>query len=119
MTILQVLDPGDEALTSAGYRMEPGQRAVLVHSSVTNTGQAPYYPVGDLNLVLETDRHVLLGRANIAVASHPAFPIGVTPGRSTHGWSVFLIPSETVLAGIKWCIRPDMPQTIIGWPIAP
>jgi hypothetical protein len=62
---------------------------------------------------------VLLGRANIAVATHPAFPVGVTPGRTADGWSVFLIPSETVLAGIKWCIRPDMPQTILSWPIAP
>ena len=54
-----------------------------------------------------------------AVATHPAFPVGVTPGRTADGWSVFLIPSETVLAGIKWCIRPDMPQTILSWPIAP
>jgi hypothetical protein len=119
VTILDVLDPGDEVLTGAGYRMEPGQRAVLVHSSVANTGQVPYYPVGDLYLVLETDNRALLGRANIAVASHPAFPVGVTPGRTADGWSVFLIPSETVLAGIKWCIRPDMPQTILSWPIIP
>ena len=41
-------------LTGAGYRMDPGQRAVLVNSSVANNGQVPYYPVGDLYLVLET-----------------------------------------------------------------
>jgi len=119
VTVLAVLDPGDAVLTDAGYRMEPGQRAVLVHSSVQNAGQAHYYPVGDANLVLETDAHVLLGRANVAVATHPAFGVGVAPGRTADGWSVFLIPSETVLAGLKWCIRPDIPQTIVGWPIAP
>ena len=119
VTILDMRDPGDEILTDAGYRMEPGQRAVLVHSSVANTGDAPYYPVGDLNLVLETDQQVLLGRANVAVASHPAFGVGVAPGHTADGWSVFLIPSETRLAGLKWCIRPDFPQTILSWPVAP
>jgi hypothetical protein len=118
VSILEVADPGDQVLTDAGYRMDPGQRAVLVHSSVANTGQVPYYPVGDLYLVLETDQHVLLGRANVAVASHPAFGVGVSPGRTADGWSVFLIPSQTVLTGLKWCIRPDIPQTIVGWPIS-
>jgi hypothetical protein len=118
VSILDVVDPGDPVLTDAGYRMDSGQRAVLVHSSVANTGQVPYYPVGDLYLVLETDQHVLLGRANIAVASHPAFGVGVQPGRTSDGWSVFLIPSQTVLTGLKWCIRPDIPQTIVDWPIA-
>ena len=117
VTILDVLDPGDGVLTGAGYRMEPGQRAVLVNSSVANNGQVPYYPVGDLYLVLETATRQLLGRAAIAVGSHPAYPVGVMPGQSARGWSVFLIPTDTVLAGIKWCIRPDLPQTILGWPI--
>ena len=117
VTILDVLDPGDAVLTGAGYRMEPGQRAVLVNSSVANNGQVPYYPVGDLYLVLETPTRQLLGRAAIAVGSHPAYPVGVMPGQTARGWSVFLIPTDTVLAGIKWCIRPDLPQTILGWPI--
>jgi hypothetical protein len=117
VTVLEVLDPADSVLTGAGFRMEPGQRAVLVHSSVANNGQVPYYPVGDLYLVLETTSRQLLGRAAIAVGSHPAFPVGVVPGQTTHGWSVFLIPSEVGLAGIKWCIRPDLPQTILSWPI--
>jgi hypothetical protein len=118
VTILQVVDPGDQVLTDAGFRMDPGRRAVLVHSSVANVGQVPYYPPGDLYLVLETDQRVLLGRDSVAVATHPAYPVGVTPGSTADGWSVFLVPSETVVAGLKWCIRPDIPQTIVDWPIA-
>ncbi len=119
VTLLDVIDPGDEILAGSGYRMEPGERAILVHCSVANTGHVPYPFVPDLYLVLEADTRTLLGKAAIAVESHPAFGVGMLPGRQGDGWSVFLVPSQTVIAAVKWCIRPDLPQTILSWPIEP
>lgn len=119
VTVLDVRDPSDAVLTAAGRPLAVGYRAVLVRSHVANVGSVYYPASADANLVLETDRHELLGRSGPMPASHPGFAIGVAPGQVADGWSLFVIPVGTVLAGLKWCIRPDIPQTIVSWPIAP
>ena len=119
VTIIEVRDPGDEAMAAAGRPIAPGYRAILVRSWVANVGSVFYPASADANLVVETDRHELLGRSGPPPAPYPGFAIGIGPGQAADGWSLFIVPAATVLAGLKWCIRPDIPQTIVGWPIAP
>jgi len=119
VTIVEVRDPGDEAMAAAGRPIAPGYRAILVRSWVANVGSVFYPASADANLVVETDRHELLGRSGPPPAPYPGFAIGIGPGQAADGWSLFIVPSGTVLAGLKWCIRPDIPQTIVGWPITP
>lgn len=117
ITILQVTDPAPGPIEIGGAPLAPGYRAVLVRSRLANTGQVPYPAGADANLVLETDQRVLIGRAGPPPAGHPGFAPGVAPGETAEGWSLFAVPESTVLAGIKWCIRPDFPATIVGWPL--
>lgn len=119
VTIVEVRDPGDEAMAAAGRPIAPGYRAILVRSWVANVGSVFYPASADANLVVETDRHELLGRSGPPPAPYPGFAIGIGPGQAADGWSLFIVPAGTVLAGLKWCIRPDIPQTIVGWPITP
>lgn len=117
VTIVQFSDPAGAPVEIGGAPLAPGYRAVLVRSRVANIGQLPYPAGADANLVLETDQRVLIGRAGPPPADYPGFGPGIAPGETVEGWSLFAVPESTVLAGIKWCIRPDFPGTIVGWPI--
>lgn len=119
VSIVEMIDAADGILAAAGAPPPPGYRAVLVHSRVANTGQVPFPIPGDLNLVLEDSQRMLLGRTAVALPSHPPFAPDVPAHHTVDGWSVFFVPAATTLAGIKWCIRPDLVESILSWPIPP
>lgn len=115
ISILEIVDNANEQLTAAGFTPPADHRAVLVHSKVANSSGVDYPLSGDLNLVLEDIQQQLLGRVGITLASHPPFPVGVGAGQTAAGWSVFFVPTATVVAGLKWCIRPDITSSIVSW----
>lgn len=118
VAILQVVDPANELVTAAGIQVPLGHRAVLIHSTVANDGPAYYPATGDTNLVVETADRTLLGQSGMSLPDHRRFGNGLPPHEVADGWTLFFVPQIATLTGIKWCIRPQFPETIVGWPIA-
>src|SRR5690606_32486485 len=52
--LIEVQDPADYLFGAAGYRLEPGERAVVVHTEITNNGSIPYVSLPDNYLELIT-----------------------------------------------------------------
>jgi hypothetical protein len=115
VTLLEVIDPADSVLTDAGYRLESGERAVLVRTAMANHGPAPHDALPDHYLVLRTATGAILTKAPMGVGSHPAYRVGVAPGGQADGWTVFLIPADTVLTDVVWSVRPDLADRTLSW----
>ena len=115
VTLLEVIDPADGVLTNAGYRLDAGERAVLVRTAMANHGPAPHDALPDHYLVLRTSTGAILPKAPMGVGSHPAYRVGVAPGGQADGWTVFLIPADTVLTEVVWSVRPDLVDRTLTW----
>jgi len=115
VTLLEVIDPADDVLTNAGYRLDAGERAVLVRTAMANHGPAPHEALPDHYLVLRTASGAILPKAPMGVGSHPAYRVGVAPGGQADGWTVFLIPSDTELVEVVWSVRPDLVDRTLTW----
>jgi len=115
VTLLEVIDPADGVLTNAGYRLDAGERAVLVRTAMANHGPAPHDALPDHYLVLRTSAGAILPKAPMGVGSHPAYRVGVAPGGQADGWTVFLIPADTVLVEVVWSVRPDLVDRTLTW----
>lgn len=102
VTVAEVIDPGNDALTSAGYRLDDGERAVLVRTTVANAGPAAHDCMPDLYLFLLDSGGKTLLKAPVSVAGHPAHRVGVAPGAQDVGWTIFLINADTELSGVRW-----------------
>lgn len=115
--IVEVMDPADFLFTAAGYRLADSERAVVVHSELTNTGGTPYAALPDLYLVLIDTDGRQVSKAAVALASRPAHRIGVPPGQTVGGHSVYVLPETTALQAIRWSPRPDAEQHALTWRI--
>jgi len=115
VTVLQVIDPGNDILTSAGYRLDDGERAVLVHTALANAGPAEHDCMPDLYLFLVDAAGRTLPKAPVAVAGHPAHRVGVLSGAQADGWTIFLIDAATGLTGVRWSVRPDLIDRTLTW----
>ena len=51
----------------------------------------------------------------MGVGSHPAYRVGVAPGGQTDGWTVFLVPADTVVSSVIWSVRPDLVDRTLTW----
>ena len=117
VTLLQFLDPADTILTTAGYRLDDGERAILVRTAMANHGPAPHDSLPDQYLVLKTADGAVLPKTPMGVASHPSFRVGVPAGGQADGWTVFLIPTDTVVAEVGWSVRPDLLDRTLRWTV--
>jgi len=115
VTVTEVIDPGNDVLTTAGYRLDDGERAVLVRTTLANAGPAPHDCMPDLYLFLLDATGRALPKAPVAVTGHPAHRVGVAAGAEADGWTIFLIDTATDLAGVRWCIRPDLLDRTLTW----
>lgn len=115
VTLLEVIDPGDQVLTQAGYRLEPGERALLVRTAMANHGPAPHDSLPDHYLVLQAANGAILPKAPMGVGSHPAYRVGVSAGGQADGWTVFLVPADTVVTTVIWSVRPDLVDRTLTW----
>lgn len=117
VTVDEVIDPADAVLAEAGFVSDPAERAVLVRTTVGNAGPAPHEAMPDLYLVLVDASGAVLPKAPLAVPGRPAHRVGVAPGAGSDGWTLFLIPTGTELAEVRWSVRPDLVDRDLSWSV--
>jgi hypothetical protein len=119
VSLEQIIDPADEMLTAAGYRLDPSERALLVRTAIGNRGPVDFESLPDLYLVLVSSTGTTIQKAAVSVAGYPAHRVGVPSGTHAFGWTVFLVPPETEVAQVRWSVRPDLADRTISWGFGP
>lgn len=104
--LVEVLDPADFLFTSAGYRLQPGQRCVAVHTEVTNRAAAPLELLPDEHLVLADSEGDTVPRTPVSLPSRPPHRTGLLPGETAGGHTVFVLPSRARLSAVRWTASP-------------
>jgi DNA-binding Lrp family transcriptional regulator len=113
--LVEVVDPADFLFTAAGYRLQPGERSVVVHTELTNNGRAPYASLPDLYLVLVDDSGKPVPKAPVSLSSRPPYRIGVKPGETAAGHTVYVLPEAVTLSAVRWSPRPDDDKNVVTW----
>ncbi|QUQ71720.1 hypothetical protein JJ691_95070 [Kutzneria sp. CA-103260] len=115
--LVEVVDPADFLFTAAGYRLQEGERAVVVHTELTNRGTVPFSSLPDLYLLLVATDGQTVSKAPVSLSSRPPHRIGVQPGETAGGHTVYVLPDSTELTSVRWSPRPDDPQHSLTWEI--
>ncbi|MGH3760891.1 AsnC family protein [Actinophytocola sp.] len=115
--LVEVVDPADYLFTAAGYRLQEGERSVVVHTELTNRGKAAYQSLPDLYLVLVTPDGKSISKAPVSLSSRPPHRIGVPPGETAGGHTVYVVPERTEIASVRWSPRPDEESRTLTWTI--
>ena len=115
--LVEVVDPADFLFTAAGYKLAEGERAVVVHTEVTNTSQVPYTSLPDMYLVLVTKTGETVTKAPVSLSSRPAHKLGVQPGETAGGHTVFVLPDTTDVIQVRWSVRPEVDLNTLVWTV--
>ncbi|PXY19744.1 AsnC family protein [Prauserella muralis] len=115
--LLEVQDPADYLFAAAGYRLDDGERAIVVHTEVTNRGNTPFASLPDNYLELLTADGGVIGKAPVSLTSRPPHKIGVQPGETTGGHTVYVLPEGTRIASVRWSPRPEPDERSLVWSI--
>jgi hypothetical protein len=115
--LVEVVDPADFLFTAAGYRLREGERSVVVHTEMTNRGSTPFPQLPDLYLVLVAQDGETVGKAPVSLSSRPPHRIGVRPGETQGGHTVYVLPETTELTSIRWSFRPDDDHNTLTWTV--
>ncbi|MFI6101618.1 AsnC family protein [Lentzea sp. NPDC051213] len=115
--LVEVVDPADFLFTAAGYKLAEGERSVVVHTEVTNTSQVPYTSLPDMYLVLVTKTGETVTKAPVSLSSRPAHKLGVQPGETTGGHTVFVLPDATEVIQVRWSVRPEVDLNTLVWTV--
>jgi len=115
--LVEVVDPADFLFTAAGYRLRPGERAVVVHTELTNQGSTPIGTLPDLYLVLVAKDGQTIGKAPVSLSSRPPHRIGSRPGETAGGHTVYVLPEATEITSIRWSARPDDDRNALTWAV--
>jgi DNA-binding Lrp family transcriptional regulator len=115
--LVEVVDPADFLFTAAGYRLQEGERAVVVHTELTNRGTVPFSSLPDLYLLLVAADGQTVSKAPVSLSSRPPHRIGVQPGETAGGHTVYVLPDSTEITSVRWSPRPDDPQHSLAWEI--
>ncbi|MFD9699612.1 AsnC family protein [Lentzea sp. NPDC059081] len=115
--LVEVVDPADFLFTAAGYKLADGERAVVVHTEVTNASQVSYTSLPDMYLVLVTKTGETVTKAPVSLSSRPAHKLGVQPGETAGGHTVFVLPDETQVIQVRWSVRPEVDLNTLVWTI--
>lgn len=115
--LVEVVDPADFLFTAAGYKLQPGERSVVVHTELTNRGSAPFGTLPDLYLVLLDGEGRAVSKAPVSLSSRPPHRIGVKPGETAGGHTVYVLPEATELAAVRWSPRPDDEHHTLTWTV--
>jgi DNA-binding Lrp family transcriptional regulator len=113
--LLEVQDPADFLFGAAGYRLDEGERAVVVHTEITNRGSVPFVSLPDNYLELVTAEDKAITKAPIALTSRPPHKIGVQPGETAGGHTVYVLPEATRVAAVRWSPRPEPDERTLTW----
>ncbi|MEQ0561173.1 AsnC family protein [Amycolatopsis sp. NEAU-NG30] len=115
--LLEVQDPADYLFSAAGYRLEDGERAVVVHTEITNRGSIPFASLPDNYLELLTADGKAIGKAPVSLTSRPPHKIGVKPGETLGGHTVYVLPDATRVVSVRWSPRPEPDERTLTWSI--
>ncbi|WP_137815792.1 AsnC family protein [Gandjariella thermophila] len=115
--LVEVVDPADVLFTAAGYRLQDGERAVVVHTELTNRGRVPFTTLPDLYLVLITTDGRTVAKAPVTLSSRPPHRIGVQPGETTGGHTVYVVPEAANTIAVRWSPRPDDQAHSLTWTV--
>ncbi|MEY8042294.1 AsnC family protein [Saccharopolyspora cebuensis] len=115
--LVEVVDPADFLFTAAGYELQDGERAVVVHTELTNRGATPFNSLPDLHLELVATDGSAVGKASVSLSSRPPHRIGVPPGETAGGHTVYVLPDATELTAVRWSPRPGDEQRTLLWDI--
>ncbi|GAA3461975.1 AsnC family protein [Saccharothrix longispora] len=115
--LVEVVDPADFLFTAAGYKLAPGERAVVVHTELANTGKVPFNALPDMYLVLMTTTGETVGKAPVSLSSRPPHKIGVQPGETAGGHTVYVLPEDTAIFSVRWSSRPETDLNTLVWTI--
>ncbi|MCR6486783.1 AsnC family protein [Amycolatopsis sp. OK19-0408] len=115
--LLEVQDPADYLFSAAGYRLEEGERAVVVHTEITNRGAIPFASLPDNYLELLATDGKAIGKAPVSLTSRPPHKIGVNPGETLGGHTVYVLPDATRVVSVRWSPRPEPDERTLTWSI--
>ncbi|QWF76976.1 AsnC family protein [Amycolatopsis sp. CA-230715] len=115
--LLEVQDPADFLFSAAGYRLEENERSVVVHTEVVNRGPIPFASLPDNFLELITADGKAIGKAPVSLTSRPPHKIGVQPGETAGGHTVYVLPESTRVVSVRWSPRPEPDERTITWAI--
>ena len=115
--LVEVVDPADYLFTAAGYRLQEGERSIVVHTELTNRGSIPFQTLPDLYLVLVTQSGQTISKAPVSLSSRPPHRIGVAPGETAGGHTVYVVAENTEIASVRWTPRPDEESRAITWTV--
>ena len=115
--VVEVVDPADYLFTAAGYRLQPGERSVVVHTELHNRGSVSFSSLPDLYLMLVTADEKTIAKAPVSLSSRPPHRIGVAPGETAGGHTVYVLPEETDVRSVRWSPRPDDEQRSLTWTV--
>ena len=115
--LVEVVDPADYLFTAAGYRLQDGERSIVVHTELTNRGAVPFQTLPDLYLVLVTPDGKTISKAPVSLSSRPPYRIGVAPGETAGGHTVYVVPESTVISSVRWSPRPDEESRTLTWTV--
>ncbi|OAP25238.1 hypothetical protein A4R44_03621 [Amycolatopsis sp. M39] len=115
--LLEVQDPADFLFGAAGYRLEDGERAVVVHTEITNRGPIPFASLPDNYLELVTDSGETVAKAPVSLTSRPPHKIGVQPGETLGGHTVYVLPAATRVVSVRWSPRPEPDERTLTWAV--
>nr|WP_228046323.1 AsnC family protein [Saccharopolyspora sp. HNM0983] len=117
MKLVEVVDPADFLFTAAGYELKDGERAVVVHTELTNRGPIPFQAVPDAHLeLLAADGSPVAG-STVALSSRPPYRSGVAAGETAGGHTVYVLPDGTELTALRWRPAPDDERRTLNWDI--
>ncbi|WET77479.1 AsnC family protein [Amycolatopsis sp. QT-25] len=115
--LLEVQDPADYLFSAAGYSLEAGERSVVVHTEITNRGGIPFVSLPDNYLELLTADGKPIGKAPVSLTSRPPHRIGVRPGETLGGHTVYVLPDATRVVAVRWSPRPEPDERTLTWSI--
>jgi DNA-binding Lrp family transcriptional regulator len=117
ITLVEVVDPADYLFTAAGYRLQEGERSVVVHTELTNRGSVAFQSLPDLYLVLVTPEGKTISKAPVSLSSRPPHRIGVPPGETQGGHTVYVVPENIEVTSVRWSPRPDEESRTLTWTV--
>lgn len=115
--LLEVQDPADYLFGAAGYRLEEGERSVVVHTEITNRGSVGFASLPDNYLELVTEDGSTVGKAPVSLTSRPPHKIGVRPGETLGGHTVYILPDATRVVSVRWSPRPEPDDRTLTWAV--
>jgi hypothetical protein len=117
--LVEVVDPADYLFTAAGYRLQEGERSVVVHTELTNRGKVAFQSLPDMYLVLVTPDGKTITKAPVSLSSRPPHRIGVPPGETAGGHTVYVVPENIEVTQVRWSPRPDEESRTLTWTVEP